>query len=66
MFFYLGKSYDIIEVSIMDDIEIDNNKIYTRNIAMLDKWYKKQIETIFKQRYDHVCSIFNEDITIPN
>lgn len=65
MFFYLGKSYDIIEVSIMDDVEIDNGKIYTKNRAMLDKWYKKQIETVFKQRFDYICSIFFEDIIIP-
>ena len=65
MFFYLGNSYDIIEVSIMDDIEIDNDKIYTKNKTMLEKWYKKQIEKIFKQRFDYICSIFDEDIEIP-
>ena len=31
MLFYLGNTYDIIEVSIMDDIEIENGKIYTKN-----------------------------------
>lgn len=65
MFFYLGKTYDIIEVSIMDDIEIDNNRIYTKNKAMLDKWYKKQIENIFNQRYKYICDIFDENISIP-
>lgn len=65
MFFYLGKTYDIIEVSIMDDIEIDNNRIYTKNKTMLDKWYKKQIENIFNQRYKYICDIFDENISIP-
>ena len=65
LFFYLGKSYDIIEVSIMDDIEIENDKIYTKSKTMLDKWYKKQIDKIFKERFDYVCSIFDEDIEIP-
>lgn len=65
MFFYLGETYDIIEVSIMDDIEIENGKIYTKNRTMLEKWYKKQIEKIFKQRYEYMCSIFDEDIIIP-
>lgn len=65
MFFYLGKSYDIIEVSIMDDIEIANDKIYTKDKKMLEKWYKKQIENIFQQRFVYICSIFNENITIP-
>ncbi len=65
MFFYLGKSYDIIEVSIMDDIEIVNDKIYTKNKTMLDKWYKKQIEKIFHERFVYICSIFKENITMP-
>ena len=65
MFFYLGKTYDIIEVSIMDDIEIENGKIYTKNKQMLEKWYKKQIEKVFNQRYEYMCSIFDENITIP-
>lgn len=65
MFFYLGKYYDIIEVSIMDDIEIENDKIYTKNKTMLDKWYKKQIDKTFKERFEYICSIFDEDIEIP-
>lgn len=65
MFFYLGNTYDIIEVSIMDDIEIENGKIYTKNKTMLDKWYKRQIENIFKQRYEFICGIFDENISIP-
>ena len=65
MFFYLGKTYDISEVYIMDDIEIENGKIYTKNKQMLEKWYKKQIEKVFNQRYEYMCSIFDENITIP-
>ena len=65
MFFYLGKIYDIIEVSIMDDIEIENDKIYTKNRTMLDRWYKKQIEKVFAQRYELMCQIFDENIIPP-
>ena len=65
MFFYLGKTYDIIEVSIMDDIEIENDKIYTKNRTMLDRWYKKQIEKVFAQRYELMCKIFDENIIPP-
>lgn len=65
MFFYLGKSYDIIEVSIMDDIEIENDKVYTPNKSLLEKWYKRQIEKIFKERFEYMCTVFDEDIDIP-
>jgi len=45
-FFYLGKSYDIIEVSIMDKIEIEDNKIYTPSLKELEKWYQQQKEAM--------------------
>ncbi len=49
-FFYLGKSYDIIEVSIMDDIEIDDDKIYVPSRKKFEKWYKEQLNRIFTDR----------------
>lgn len=65
MFFYLGKSYDIIEVSIMDDIEIEDGRIYTKSKEHLNKWYKKQTEIIFRERFNYILSIFDEDIVEP-
>lgn len=64
-FFYLGKSYDIIEVSIMDNIEIDQERIYTPSREVLEKWYQKQVKQIFEERYKIQCELFEEDITIP-
>jgi len=64
-FFYLGKSYDIIEVSIMDKIEIEDNKIYTPSLKELEKWYQQQIKRVFEEHYKIQCDIFDEDITIP-
>lgn len=65
-FFYLGDSYDIIKVSIMNDIEIDNGRIYTKDLNMLNKWYQKRTEEIFKERYQYIFENFNENITKPN
>lgn len=64
-FFYLGNVYDIIEVSIMDNIEILGDKIYTPNHDKLEKWYQKEIKRVFEERYKIVCQQFDEDITIP-
>ena len=56
-FFYLGKSYDIIEVSIMDNIEFVQDKIYTPSMEKLEKWYQKEIKRIFEERYQLQCEI---------
>lgn len=64
-FFYLGKSYDIIEVSIMDKVEIDGDKLYIPNQKTFDKWYQSEITRIFQERYLLQCDLFHEDITIP-
>lgn len=64
-FFYLGKSYDIIEVSIMDNIEFVKDKIYTPSMEKLEKWYQKEIKRIFEERYQAQCEQFDEKIKIP-
>ena len=62
MFFYLGKKYDIINVPVIDNIEIDtiNNIIYYKNKKQLDNWYKNEILKIFTERFNECFSIFNE------
>lgn len=64
-FFYLGKSYDIIIDSSIRDIKIDEDKIYTKDKSMLDKWYKSEIIRIFDDRYVYVFNHFNENIKSP-
>ena len=64
-FFYLGKSYDIIINSSIRDIKIDEDKIYTKDKSMLDKWYKSEIIRIFDDRYVYVFNHFNENIKSP-
>ena len=59
-FFYLGKKYDIIEVSNQDDIEIVNNTIYVKNKKELNKWYKEEIIRIFDERYVYNYNRFEE------
>lgn len=59
-FFYLGKSYDIIEVSIMDNIELDQEHIYIPNFKKFDKWYKEQLLEVFNSRLLYNFSLFEE------
>lgn len=64
-FFYLGKSYDIIINSSIDRVIIQDDKIYTKDKSMLDKWYKEEIIRIFDERYVYVFNHFDEDIKSP-
>ena len=64
LFYYLGKKYDIIYYD--SNIELYNDKIYVKDEETLDKWYKKQIKKIFKERLDYNYSLFTEKIPYPN
>ena len=56
LFFYLGKTYDIICVSTLKNIEIDdiNNLIYVSDYKMLDKWFNKIIKSTFENHFFNI------------
>lgn len=64
-FFYLGKSYDIIINESIHSVEIKDDKIYTRNMKNLDKWYKEEIIRVFDDRYVYIFNKFKENIKSP-
>ena len=64
-FYYLGKEYDIILVSTIDKVTIIENKIMVKNIDQLNRWYKKQMKLIFKERLDYNYQLFEENIPYP-
>lgn len=64
LFYYLGKKYDIIYLD--SNVELYDDKIYVKNEETLNKWYKKQIKKIFKERLDYNYSLFIENIPYPN
>jgi hypothetical protein len=64
-FFYLGTSYDIIEVATMKDIEIDGKYIYIPNKKKFEKWLKKQMIDIFTERLKFNFDSFDEVSTCP-
>lgn len=63
-FYYLGNKYDIIVVNYCN-IEINNNKIFVKSIDYLNKWLKKQTESIFKERLNYLYNLFEEKIPYP-
>lgn len=65
LFFYLGNSYDIIVVPTLKKIEIHDNKIYTKDKKMLDKWVKEETIRIFDDRFVYIFNKFEENIKAP-
>lgn len=66
LFYYLGDIYDIIIVPTLHGIEIDNHKIFVKDINDLNKWLKKQVKTIFQDRLEYNYKKFEERIPYPN
>ena len=64
-FFYLGKRYDIIEVSTIDKVEVDNNFIYIPNQKKFNKWYKEELIRVFSERLNYNFNKFTEINTCP-
>jgi hypothetical protein len=65
LFFYLGKSYDIIEVSTIENVLVDDDKIFIPNQKKLDKWLKKEIIELFNERYEVIYNYFDEVLVKP-
>ncbi len=59
-FFYLGREYDIIEVSIMDKVEVNDKYIYIPNKKKFDLWYKKELRRVFEERLKYNYERFKE------
>ena len=64
-FYYLGKVYDVIIVPSLD-IQISDNMILVKSEDYLNKWLKKQIINIYKERLDIIYNLFEEKIPYPN
>lgn len=59
-----GKNYDIVFGFITTEIE--ENKIYTKDIKTLNKYLSKYIHNIYEERLNYWYNIFEEDIPTPN
>lgn len=64
-FYYLGNKYDIILISSFNEVEIVGNKIYAKDIKLLEKWYKSQMIELFQNRLELNYKRFEESIPFP-
>lgn len=65
LFYLLGNVYDII---ILDkkNVEIIDNKIYTKSYDYLEKWLKKETKKVYQKRLDLIYNQYQENIPYPN
>lgn len=62
-FYYLGNEYQVIYMDT--NTEIYENKIFTKNEDTLNKWLKKEITNLYKERVDYLYHKFQEKIPYP-
>lgn len=62
-FYYLGNEYQVIYMAT--NTEIYENKIFTKNEDTLNKWLKKEITNLYKERVDYLYHKFQEKIPYP-
>lgn len=63
-FYYFGKTYDII-ITPLYDVEIIDNKIYTKSLKHLNKWLNLEMNRIYKEKIDYYYNLFEENIPYP-
>lgn len=64
-FLYLGREYEVIFDEKLNSTYIKDDKIFSKNILSLNKWYKEEIIRVFDERFVYVFNHFNEDIKSP-
>jgi len=62
-FYYLGNEYQIIYMNT--DTEIYQDKIFTKDEDTLNKWLKKQITNLYKEKVEDLYNKFEENIPYP-
>lgn len=64
-YYYLGNKIDIVMLNIIKKPYFEENKLYVKSESDIQKWYKKQMEIIFKERLDYVYNNFTENVPYP-
>lgn len=63
-FNYLGNSYEVFTDEV-DDIKFLDDAIFVSSKEYLDKWLKKEIKILFKERLDYNYDRYEEKIPYP-
>lgn len=61
-FYLLGKKYNVIKINTINKVVIDNDKIYTKDDKMLNKWLKINTTNIFQKELEKCINNFKEPL----
>ena len=64
-YYLLGKRYDIVLCNIYQKVEIDENKVYTKNLNMLIKYTREFARKIFEERLEKCYSKMKNEVPYP-
>lgn len=64
-FYYKGIECDVVIIPSISKIEVNDNKIFTPNLKLLDKWYKNEIIDYFNVILQESYKRFKEKIPFP-
>lgn len=64
-YYYLGNKIDVVVLNIIKKPYFEENKLYVKNESDIEKWYKKQMTIIFKERLDYVYNNFTKKVPYP-
>ncbi len=65
-FYLLGQKYDVIKISNITKVSIDNNKIYTKDDQMLEKWLRINTLNLFEKEFNKCINNFKEPLPTVN
>ena len=64
-FYYLGNKYELF-IDDVEDVKFLDDSLFIPSLEYLDRWVKKRIKELFKERLDYNYKIFEENIPYPN
>ena len=65
-YYYLGNKIDVVIINTLKKTTFENNTLYVKNKSEIEKWYKKQMKTVFKEHLNYIYNKFTKDVPYPN
>ena len=65
-YYYFGNKIEIYKDEAFKTPYFEDNTLYVRNTSDIEKWYKKEIKKVFKERLDVQYNNFSRNIPYPS
>ena len=65
-YYYLGNKINVVIINTIKKTTFENNTLYVKQKIDIEKWYKKQMKIVFKERLDIIHSKFTKEVPYPN